>query len=181
MLQVTIPGYEWFDEKTNSFGSTKETTLQLEHSLVSIHRWEQKWCKPFFGKEPKTTEECIDYIRCMTLTQHVDPSVYRGIPSKIMDKINDYIEAPMTATWFSDEDKKGPVKKEVVTSEVIYYWMITLNIPWECRKWHLNTLTTLIRVCNAKNAPKKKQNTREMMEQRAAMNKARRAKLNSKG
>ena len=181
MLQVTIPGYEWFNEKTNSFGKTKETTLQLEHSLVSIHRWEMKWCKPFLGKDPKTAEECVDYIRCMTLTQHVDPAVYNGITAEVMDQINNYIEAPMTATWFSDKDKQGPPHREVVTSEVIYYWMISLNIPWECRKWHLNTLLTLIRVCNAKNAPKKKQNRREMMEQRTAMNKARRARLNSKG
>ena len=181
MLQVTIPGYEWFDEKTNSFGCTKETTFQLEHSLVSIHRWEQKWCKPFLGKEPKTAEECADYIRCMTLTQHVDPAVYNGITAEVMDKINNYIEAPMTATWFSDKDKQGSPHREVITSEVIYYWMISLNIPWECRKWHLNTLLTLIRVCNAKNAPKKKQSRREMMEQRTAMNKARRARLNSKG
>ena len=117
----------------------------------------------------------------MTLTQHVDPAVYNGITNAVMEKINNYIEAPMTATWFSDKDKQGPVHREVITSEVIYYWMISLNIPWECRKWHLNTLLTLIRVCNAKNAPKKKQNRREAMEQRTAMNKARRARLNSKG
>lgn len=180
MLQVTVPGYEWFDEKTNAFGSAKETTLQLEHSLVSIHKWEQKWNKPFLGKAPKTTEECIDYIRCMTLTQHVDPAIYNGLTADIFERVNAYIEAPMTATWFNEKDKK-PVSHEVVTSEVIYYWMISLNIPWECRKWHLNTLLTLIRVCNAKNAPKKKQNRREMMEQRTALNKARRARLNSKG
>ena len=181
MLQVTVPGYEWYDEKTNTFGSTKETTLQLEHSLVSIHRWEQKWNKPFLGKEDKTAEQCIDYVRCMTLTQHVDPAVYNGITSDIFDRINKYIEAPMTATWFSEKDNVRPPNREVVTSEVIYYWMISLNIPWECRKWHLNTLLTLIRVCNAKNAPKKKQNRREMMEQRTALNKARRARMNSKG
>lgn len=181
MLQVTVPAYEWYDEATNTFGSCKETTLQLEHSLVSIHKWEQRWNKPFLGKDEKTIEQCIDYVRCMTLTQHVDPAVYRGITTEIFDKINSYIEAPMTATWFSDKDKAGPPHKETITSEVVYYWMISLNIPWECRKWHLNTLLTLIRVCNAKNAPKKKQNRREMMDQRTAINKARRAKLNSKG
>lgn len=180
MLPVTVPGYEWYDQKTNTFGSTKETTLQLEHSLVSIHKWEQKWNKPFLGKDPKTAEECVDYIRCMTLTQHVDPAVYDGLTVDNFEEINKYIEAPMTATWFSEKDKKTP-NHEVVTSEVIYYWMISLNIPWECRKWHLNTLLTLIRVCNAKNAPKKKQSKREMLEQRTALNKARRARLNSKG
>lgn len=181
MLQVTIPAYEWYDETKNCFGTSKETTLQLEHSLVSIHRWEQKWNKPFLGKEEKTIEQCIDYVRCMTLTQHVDPSVYNGITPEIFERINTYIEAPMTATWFSEKDKVGPPHRETITSEVIYYWMISLNIPWECRKWHLNTLLTLIRVCNAKNAPKKKRSQRDMFEQRTALNKARRAKLNSKG
>lgn len=181
MLQVTIPAYEWFDESTNTFGHTNDTTLQLEHSLVSIHRWEQKWCKPFLGKDPKTFEECIDYVRCMTLNQNIDPLVYRGITPDVMEKINSYIEAPMTATWFSEKDNHGPVHHETITSEVIYYWMISLNIPWECRKWHLNTLLTLVRVCNVKNAPKRRQSRREMMEQRSAMNKARRARLGTKG
>lgn len=181
MLSVTVPGYEWYDEKTNTFGSTKDTTLLLEHSLISIHRWEQKWNKPFLSKEDKTAEQCIDYVRCMTLTPHVDPAVYNGITLDIFDRINKYIEAPMTATWFGESDNVRPPNREVVTAEVIYYWMISLNIPWECRKWHLNTLLTLIKVCNAKNAPKKKQNRREMLEQRAALNKARRARLNSRG
>ena len=181
MLQVTIPAYEWIDQQTNAFGQTKETTLQLEHSLVSIHKWEQKWNKPFLGKDPKTAEECLDYVRCMTLTHNVDPLVYNGITSEIFERINKYIEAPMTATWFSGKDRNGPPNRETVTSEVIYYWMISLNIPWECRKWHLNTLLTLIRVCNAKNAPQKKRSKREMMDQRAALNRARRARMNSKG
>lgn len=181
MLQITVPGYEWFDEKTNTFGSTKTTTLQLEHSLVSMHKWEQKWGKPFLGRESKTANECIDYIRCMTLTQHVDPAVYNGLTPELYEQINRYIEAPMTATWFSETAHSGPPNHEIVTAEVIYYWMIALNIPWDCRKWHLNTLLTLIRVCNAKNAPQKKRNRRDMIEQRNALNKARRARLNSKG
>lgn len=181
MLQITVPGYDWFDEKTSAFGRTKDTTLQLEHSLVSIHKWEQKWNKPFLGKDPKTAEQCADYIRCMTLTQNVDPAVYNGITPELYDKINQYIEAPMTATWFSEKNGMRPSSRETITSEVIYYWMIALNIPWECRKWHLNTLLTLIRVCNAKNAPKKSRNRREMADQRTALNKARRAQLNSKG
>lgn len=181
MLQIIVPGYDWFDEKTSAFGRTKDTTLQLEHSLVSIHKWEQKWNKPFLGKDPKTAEQCADYIRCMTLTQNVDSAVYNGITPELYDKINQYIEAPMTATWFSEKNGPRPLSRETITSEVIYYWMIALNIPWECRKWHLNTLLTLIRVCNAKNAPKKSRNRREMVDQRTALNKARRAQLNSKG
>ncbi len=181
MLQITIPGYEWFDEKTNEFGSTEETTLQLEHSLVSIHRWEQKWNKPFLSDKPKTEEECLDYVRCMTLTPDVDPIVYRGLTPKLIDIINRYIEAPMTATWFNDSDRQKTPNREIVTSEVIYYWMFSLNIPLECQTWHLNTLITQIRVCNEKNAPKKKRSKQSMYEQRTALNKARRARLNSRG
>lgn len=181
MLQIVIPEYEWFDERTNTFGKTKRTTLQLEHSLVSLHKWEQKWRKPFLGKDPKSAEECTDYVRCMTLTQNVDPAVYAGLTPEKYDQINAYLEAPMTATWFSEHDKTRPRSHEIVTAEVIYYWMITLGIPWECRKWHLNTLLTLIRVCNAKNTPAKKQSRQDMLSQRAALNRARRARTGSKG
>lgn len=181
MLKITIPPYEWFDDRNNSFGATKETTLQLEHSLVSIHKWEQKWNKPFLGKDQKTMEQCIDYIRCMTVTTNVDPMVYNGMTPELFEEVNNYIEAPMTATWFSSKETGRSYSHKTVTAEVIYNWMIQLGIPWECRKWHLNTLLTLIRVCNADNAPRKKQSRRDMLSQRAALNNARRARLHTKG
>lgn len=183
MLKLTVPGYEYYDERTNMFGRTKTTTLQLEHSLVSLSKWEEKWQKPFLGKDQKTMEQCIDYVRCMTITQNVDPLVYNGLTAENFEVINRYIEAPMTATWFSEKDKKK-FNREVITAEIIYYWMIALNIPFECQKWHLNKLLTLVRVCNIKNTPPKKHGkgaNRAMLDQRTALNRARREQLHTKG
>lgn len=186
MLQVTIPATELFNEKTDEIISIKSTTLQLEHSLVSISKWESKWCKPFFGTkangpEPKTVEETLDYIRCMTLTKNVDPNVYLVMPASIIKQITEYIDAPMTATWFS-EDKNGKHSgHEVITNELVYYWMIANNIPMECQKWHFNRLMTLIRVCSIKNAPPKKMSKHDILSRNAALNAARRKQFNTKG
>lgn len=180
MLQVTIPASEYFDEKTGEFNSIRETTLQLEHSLVSVSKWESKWCKPFLGPTEKTAEECIDYVRCMTITQHVDPTVYQFLTQKNFQEINAYIEAPMTATTFSERENKR-FSREVVTAEIIYYWMVALNIPFECQKWHLNKLIALVRVCNIKNTPQKKMSRREVTERNRALNEARRKKMHSSG
>lgn len=179
MLKITIPGREMFNEKTQEFFHTKEYTLQLEHSLVSVSKWESKWNKPFLGKQSKTIEETIDYIRCMTITQNISPDVYNNLTQENIDEINKYIDAPMTATTFSNN--KGKINNEVITSELIYYWMTALNVPMEAQKWHLNRLLTLIRVCNVKSQPGKKMSKRELMQRNASLNAARRAKLNSKG
>jgi len=179
MLQITVPAVEMWDESTETYINTKETTLQLEHSLVSVSKWESKWCKSFLSHTNKTYDETIDYIKCMTLTRDVDPSVYYGLTNDNIEQINKYIAAPMTATSFSDKNGKGG--REIITSELIYYWMISQNIPFECQKWHLNRLLTLIRVCNIKNAPPKKHSRREIASRNAALNAARRKQLNSKG
>ena len=179
MLTITIPAREMFDDKTQRFLSTKEQTLQLEHSLVSLSKWESKWNKPFLNKDDKTTEETLDYIRCMTITQNVNPDVYMGLTPSNIEAINKYIDSPMTATTFHNDKQSGP--KQVVTSELIYYWMISHNIPMECQKWHLNRLLTLIRVCNVKNAPAKKMSKRDIASQYASLNAARRNKLNTRG
>ena len=179
MLKVSIPAQEMWDEKTNAFVQIPKIDLQLEHSLVSISKWESKWCKPFLTKEEKTEEEIIDYIRCMTLNSGVDPNIYNWIPQSIMNQISDYIGAPMTATTFSDSSKKQ--NREIITNEIIYYWMITFGIPFECQKWHLNRLLTLIRVCSVKNAPAEKMTPREIMEQNRALNKLRKAQLHTRG
>ena len=181
MLQITIPETELFDNKTQTFIYVKQQTLQLEHSLVSLSKWESKWEKPFLTKTPMTRAQSVDYIRCMTITQNVDPNVYLCITNDIIEKVSSYIEAPMTATWFSDENKKKYGKNEIATAEVIYWWMISLQIPFECRKWHLNKLLTLIRVCSEKNAPPKKTNNKEWANQRRALNAARRKSLHTKG
>ena len=182
MLQITIPAVEIFDEETSEFRIiVKEQTLQLEHSLVSLSKWESKWNKSFLSQAGKITEEeTIDYIKCMTITQHVDPEVYNYLTRDNIDKINSYISAPMTATYFSEDPSKKS-GREVVTAELIYYWMIALNIPFECQKWHLNRLLTLIRVCNIKNAPPKKRSRKDILSRNAQLNAARRKQLNTRG
>ena len=179
MLQLTIPSIEQWDEVNERFVWTKEYTLQLEHSLVSLSKWESKWHKPFLSKEERTSEESIDYIRCMTITQNVEPEAYKFITSENIKAVTDYIAEPMTATTFHDE-KKG-VNREIITAEVIYYWMVALQIPFECQKWHLNKLIALIKVCEVKNQPPKKMSKKETMSRNAALNAARRRSLNSKG
>ncbi len=179
MLKITIPGREMFNDKTQEFINTKTYNIQLEHSLVSISKWESKWNKPFLSKEEKSVNETLDYIRCMTITQNIDQNVYEGLTEKNIKEINAYIDLPMTATTFSNN--KGSLNKEVVTSELIYYWMTSLSIPMECQRWHLNRLLTLIRVCNVKNQPNKKMSKRELIQRNASLNAARRAKMNSKG
>lgn len=186
MLKITIPareGVELWDEENEQFIQTpsiKEHTLQLEHSLVSISKWESKWCKAFLSNKEKTPEETLDYIKCMTITQNVDPNVYNYLTNDNIRAINKYIEAPMTATCIpQDKRKKG--SNEVVTNELIYYWMIALNIPLEWEKRHLNRLMMLIQVCNIKNQPPKKMSRREIMSRNAALNAARRKQLNSNG
>lgn len=177
MLTVTIPETELYDEILNEFKIVKEQKLVLEHSLVSLSKWESKWHKPFLSKDPKTREETIDYIRCMTVSS-VDPIVYRCITPKVIGQINQYIEDPMTATTIRDQ-KKG--KPEVITAEIIYYWMVALGIPFECQKWHLNKLLTLINVVNIKNKPAKKMSRKEVMSRNASLNAARRKALHTKG
>lgn len=179
MLTITIPAMELFNDITQEFIETKAQTIQLEHSLVSISKWESKWNKPFLTNNDKSIAETLDYIRCMTITQNVNPDVYRRLSRSNIEDINNYIDAPMTATTFSDN--KSGRSREIVTSELIYYWMISLNIPMECQRWHLNRLLTLIRVCNVKNTPPKKMSRREIMNRNAALNAARRKQLNSKG
>ena len=130
MLQITIPAAELWDEQECMFINAKEQTLHLEHSLVSLSKWESKWCKPFLSKKNKTEEETLDYIKCMTITQNVNPEIYNRLTDEHFEQIKNYIEAPQTATYFS-EDKTAKNNREVVTAELIYYWMIALNIPSE--------------------------------------------------
>jgi len=180
MLKITVPGKELYDEENNRFLETRPQELQLEHSLVSISKWESKWKKPFLSKGNKNNNEIMDYIVCMTLTQNVDPIVYASMTQSVIDEITEYINAPMTATTFSKETKTSN-SSEVVTSELIYYWMISFDIPFECQKWHLNRLLTLINVCNIKNQPAKKTSHKDLVAKNRALNAERRAKYNTKG
>ena len=186
MLPIIIPATvrEDYDEVKNEFIYTvveKEQTIHLEHSLVSLSKWESKWNKPFLHTKDKTDEEVLDYVKCMTLTPNIDPAVYTRLTQANLNAIHDYIGASMTATTFSkDENKKH--KREIVTAELIYYWMVALNIPFECQRWHLNRLITLIRVCNIKNTPqKKKRGGRDTALKYAQLNASRQKKRPKKG
>lgn len=186
MLTINIKGKELYNSNTREFIQVKDTTLTLEHSLVSISKWEGKWHKPFISKDKKTNEETIDYIRCMTITQNVDPNVYLVLSENNVKEINDYIDDPMTATWFTEAKNPNvpsPPRRssEQITSELIYYWMVALQIPFECQRWHLNRLLVLVRICNIKNQPSKKASKHDVMSRNAALNAARRKKLGTSG
>lgn len=184
MLNLIIPEKEYYNEKTNKFTCVKECNLQLEHSLISIKKWEQKWHKPFLNankEEKKTAEEIIDYIKCMTINTSVDPNIYANITNKTIKQVVEYIEDPMTARTFNDS-LIGAQKhiRETITSETIYYWMISLGIPIEFQKWHLNSLLALIKYVNNKNNPRKL-SPREAAMERDRLNEERLKKYNTKG
>lgn len=151
MLKLVIPGEEVFNSETSKFSTINDTTLELEHSLVALSKWESKWQKAFLGKHEHTQEETLDYVRCMILTPDFPPGVFSHFNADIWDKINEYINSRESATWVSEPSNR-PASKETVTSELIYYWMTALNIPLECQYWHLNRLFNLIKVANYKNA-----------------------------
>lgn len=180
MLPLLIPETELFNEEDNTFINIKEQKIQLEHSLVSLSKWESKWHKPFLTDKPKTPEETLDYIKFMTITQNVKDEVYLALNNDHITQINEYIADPMTATTIHDNNQKR-INNEQITAELIYFWMISLNIPFKCEKWHLNRLITLVKVCNIKNEPPKKMSKRDIMSRNAALNAARRKQLNTKG
>ena len=183
MLKIRIKPTEFYDEEKNQFYSVpeKETELQLEHSLVSISKWEAKWHKSFLSSEDKTPEEVVDYVKCMTVNSGViDDRIYNVLTEAQVNEISAYISDPMTATTFWEDPNKGHLRK-IITSEVIYYQMVALGIPFECQKWHLNRLLTLIRVCSEKSQPGRKMSHKEIANRNRALNEARRAQLKSRG
>lgn len=179
MLKIILPEVEKFNEETSEFIYSPSIELQLEHSLISISKWESKWEKSFLATQDKTTEETLDYIRCMS-NEDISLDTIKNLSARNITDINNYINSPMTATKFFEDNKTGG-SRETVTAELIYYWMITLNIPMECQYWHLNRLLTLIRVCNVKNSPPKKMSKQEILSRNAAINAARKKQLNTKG
>ena len=180
MLKIIVPPIEYFNEKTNEFTYMDGATLEMEHSLVSISKWEARWNKPFLSATEKTTDEIVDYIRCMVMND-VDnlDKVLGNLTMRHITEINKYIESSMTATTFAKDNSPGG--REIVTSEIIYYWMLSFNIPFECQHWHLNRLLTLIRVCNIKNNPSAKMSKQEILSRNRALNQARKQQLNTRG
>lgn len=182
MLSIKIPETELFFEDSKTFHTVKEQVLNLEHSLISLQKWESKWKKSFLATKDKTDEEALDYVKCMTINSNaIDPYVYEAITMAQMIEIGKYINDPYTATTFSNNGNKSPGQKEIVTAEIIYYDMIALNIPQEYRKWHLNQLLTLIQVCSIKNKPQEKMSRSQLIARNKSLNAARRQALNSKG
>lgn len=182
MLHIKVPAAEFYDESIEEFVKIEEQNLVMEHSLISISKWEAKWKKPYMSDDPKTAEEVLDYIKCMTIKpSNVNPLVYKALSSENLKSIYDYIQDPMTATTIS-EPKSRIGRREVLTSELIYYYMIAQNIPIELEKWHINRLIMLIRVCSIKNNPnEKKMSASAIMKQNRALNAARKAKYRTRG
>ena len=180
MLKIETPETELWDEYNQRFILVKKQTLFLEHSLISLSRWESNWEKPFLKRnDKKTLVETIDYVRCMTINNNVDPNVYRVLTADNINNINAYVNAKKTATIVYEDKHRST--GETVTSELIYYWMVSLGIPFECQKWHLNRLLTLIRVCNVKNSPGKKMGRNALLNRYASLNKKRREAMHSNG
>ena len=185
MLEIIVTKTaELWDPVREIFLNTKETKLTLEHSLVSLSKWESRWKVPFLNNTKMTEDQLRDYVRCMTITQNVDPNVYYALTQENFEAIVRYMEDPMTATKINEKNlpkgKGGPGQK-VVTSEVIYYWMTALNIPSEYQKWHLNRLMTLIKVASIEQQPAKQMSKKDIMAQNKSLNAARRARMHSKG
>lgn len=180
MLTLHVPANELWDRSNAEFISIKEQTLKLEHSLVSLSKWESKWKKSFLFSKDKTPEEIVDYIKCMTLTQNVDPNVYLCLTTSDINRISDYINDSMTATTIIDDPTEKKSRK-VITAEVIYSWMVAQHIPFECQKWHLNRLLMLIRVCGENTKQPKKRKSKDILAQNAALNAARRKQFNTRG
>lgn len=179
-LEVSVQESELYDEKNEQFVTIPGGKLKLEHSLLSISKWESKWHVPFLNDDKKTNEKTLDYIRCMTIN-NVNPSIYGILSPGNIEDIQSYISNPMTATTIKEIHNKSSHNREIVTSELIYYWMVANGIPFECEKWHINRLIMLIRICNVKNTPPKKMSQAEILRRNRELNRSRRASSNSQG
>lgn len=179
MLEIKVKATDLYDDLSEEFVTVKAQVLTLEHSLISVSKWEALFTKPFLSKTPMSVDETLSYIQCMTIGAHVDPNVYRVLPKATVEQVQAYISAPMTATTFNRRGKGG--SREVITSEIIYYWMIALGIPFECERWHLNRLLTLIEVCDLKNSPGQKMPEKDVMAEQRRLNAERKRKYNTRG
>lgn len=180
MLTIRVVTEESYDEQTEEFVDASSINLSFEHSLVSMSKWESKFKKPLLGDTPKTSEETLWYVRCMVLTPDISPEIFDRFTKENYDAIDEYINDSMTATWFSEEESRSR-NREIITSELIYYWMIALGIPSEYQYWHLERLLTLVRICNLKNKPAKKMGRHEAIARQRELNAQRKAQHNTRG
>lgn len=180
MLTITVLGAELFDEKSEEFTNSEGFELQLEHSLVALSKWESKYEKSFLAIEGKTSDEVLGYIEAMVLTPNIPSDFLTKLSQENLEAINTYIDAKMTATWFS-EAPGAPKSSEVITAELIYYWMATFGISMECQHWHLNRLFTLIKVHNVKSAKPTKMSRGDMAARNRELNARRKAQMGTTG
>jgi len=180
MLTITVGATDVYDESADKFSTEGGVELQLEHSLISLSKWESEFERPFLGKDDKTTEEVLAYIRCMIVTPNPPEDILQRLSKENLEAVNAYIDRKMTATWFS-EQPGAPKTREVITSELVYYWMTVFQIPFECESWHLNRLFTLIRICNIKQAKPKKMSRAEIAARNRELNAQRKAQLGTRG
>lgn len=180
MLRITIDEEEVFNEKDNTFATVGGVVVELEHSLISLSKWESEYQKPFLAPGEKTSEEIFGYLKAMVVTPNVGPDVLYRLTQKNVDKIQEYIDSSQSATTFgSMPERRGP--GEVITSELIYYWMVAFNIPFECQHWHLNRLFALVRICNIKNSKPQKMSRHEIAQRNRELNEKRRQELGTSG
>lgn len=180
MLKIIIEDEELYDEESNTFQTTERFEFEVEHSLLSLSKWEANYKKPFLSSGKLSTEEIFQYVMYMILTPNVTEKIVNDSSTKIFSEVNDYINSSQSATTFGEmPQKRGP--GEVITSELIYYWMVAFNIPFECEKWHLNRLFSLIRICNIKNSKPEKVSRHEAAMRNRALNEKRKAELNTTG
>lgn len=180
MLKLIIPGTEYFNDETEEFETVGDVELVLEHSLISLSKWESKYQKPFLSRTPKTPEEIYYYLEAMIISKNSPGGILNRLSQEHIIRINEYIESPESATTFGSMPTRGG-QGEVITAELIYYWMVAFNIPFECESWHLNRLFALIRICNIKNSPVKKMSATELAARNRELNAARRAQYNTRG
>lgn len=181
MLTITMEGEELFDNEKQEFITTDGISFDLEHSLVSLSKWESIWEKPFLGPDAKTVEETFSYIECMCLTKNIPSDTFKKLSDKNVKLVNEYINKKMTATWFTNRKAGPPGRKEIITAEIIYYWMVAQNIPIECENWHLQRLLTLVEVVSEKSSPKKKMSRREAAQQQRMLNQQRQSQFGTRG
>ena len=180
MLKIVVPGTEYFNEEDETFETVGDFDLELEHSLISLSKWESKYQKPFLVRSEKTPEEIMGYVEAMIISPIYPPDIFVRLSKDNVRQINDYIESKESATTFGlMPERKGP--GEVITSELIYYWMVAFNIPFECESWHLNRLFSLIRICNIKNSKPRKMSRHEISSRNRELNAIRRAQYGTSG